>query len=176
MIETTCEEEIIEKLNTAPTVRGFFIAAVDVFSDSIDNLIKKVFRRDEFEVKTVVTRLLNESGPLNDLSNRLKFLFGLGVLPDDIYHDIEDIISLRNNLNQDAKQYKFTDINVINSLKKLRLVNKSNVIPFEQLDSNEDISDEFLQIQHQRQRQIIKSGLSLAIIDICVQLNSYEAK
>ncbi len=95
MADNINETEIIERLNSAPSVRGFFIATVDVFNDSIDGLVQRIFRKDNFAVQSVVGPLLQDSGPLGDLSVRLKLLFGLGVLPDDIYHDIEDIIKLQ---------------------------------------------------------------------------------
>jgi mannitol operon repressor len=39
------------------------------------------------------------------------------------------------------------------------------------LQADEDTDDELFQLQMQRQRQMIKSGLSLAIVDICNQLD-----
>ncbi|WED24833.1 MltR family transcriptional regulator [Vibrio sp. JC009] len=171
MSETISESEIIERLNAAPTVRGFFIAAVEVFNESIDALMQRVFRKDDFAVQSVVGPLLHDSGPLGNLSVRLKLLFGLGVLADDVYHDIEDIIKLKNTLNQDANEYDFTDPSVLNPLKKLRLVNQMGISHLETLEPDDDTDMEFFELQVQRQRQIIKSGLSLAIVDICSQLD-----
>lgn len=171
MIETISESEIIERLNAAPTIRGFFIETVEVFSESINSLIQRVFRKDDFAVQSVVGPLLHDSGPLGNLSVRLKLLFGLGVLPDDVYHDIEDIIKLKNALNQDANEYEFTDPQVLNSLKKLRSINQMGIIELEVIAQDDDIDLEFYQLQLQRQRQIIKSGLSLAIVGICNQLD-----
>jgi len=99
MTDNINETEIIERLNSAPSVRG-----------------------------------------LGDLSVRLKLLFGLGVLSDDIYHDIEDIIKLKNQLNSDASDYEFTDSNILEPIKKLNLVKNMGM------------------------------GLSLAIVDICNEL------
>jgi mannitol operon repressor len=171
MTDTISESEILEKLNAAPTVRGFFIAAVEVFHLSVDLLIQRVFRKDDFAVQSVVGPLLDDSGPLGNLSVRLKLLFGLGVLPDDIYHDIEDIIKLKNTLNQDANEYDFTDIAVLEPLKQLRSVNQMGITQLMPLQADEDTDDELFQLQMQRQRQMIKSGLSLAIVDICNQLD-----
>lgn len=114
--------------------------------------------------------LLQDSGPLGDLSVRLKLLFGLGVLPDDIYHDIEDIIKLKNQLNSDASDYEFTDPNILEPIKKLHLVKKMGMVQLEVNEPDDDIDLEFYQLQLQRQQQIIKSGLSLAIVEICNEL------
>ncbi|MDF5502064.1 MltR family transcriptional regulator, partial [Vibrio parahaemolyticus] len=111
-----------------------------------------------------------DSGPLGDLSVRLKLLFGLGVLPDDIYHDIEDIIKLKNQLNSDASDYEFTDPNILEPIKKLHLVKKMGMVQLEVSEPDDDIDLEFYQLQLQRQQQIIKSGLSLAIVEICNEL------
>ncbi len=170
MADNINETEIIERLNSAPSVRGFFIAAVDVLNDSIDGLVQRIFRKDNFAVQSVVGPLLQDSGPLGDLSVRLKLLFGLGVLPDDIYHDIEDIIKLKNQLNSDASDYEFTDPNILEPIKKLHLVKKMGMVQLEVSEPDDDIDLEFYQLQLQRQQQIIKSGLSLAIVEICNEL------
>ncbi|MBE4158514.1 MltR family transcriptional regulator [Vibrio parahaemolyticus] len=170
MADNINESEIIERLNSAPSVRGFFIAIVDVFNESIDGLIQRIFRKDNFAVQSVVGPLLQDSGPLGDLSVRLKLLFGLGVLPDDIYHDIEDIIKLKNQLNSDASDYEFTDPNILEPIKKLHLVKKMGMVQLEVNEPDDDIDLEFYQLQLQRQQQIIKSGLSLAIVEICNEL------
>lgn len=170
MTDNINETEIIERLNSAPSVRGFFIETVNVFNDSIDGLVQRIFRKDNFAVQSVVGPLLQDSGPLGDLSVRLKLLFGLGVLSDDIYHDIEDIIKLKNQLNSDASDYEFTDSNILEPIKKLNLVKNMGMVQLEVSEPDDDIDLEFYQLQLQRQQQIIKSGLSLAIVDICNEL------
>lgn len=132
--------------------------------------MQRIFRKDNFAVQSVVGPLLQDSGPLGDLSVRLKLLFGLGVLPDDIYHDIEDIIKLKNHLNSDASDYEFTDPNILDPIKKLHLVKKMGMVQLEVNEPDDDIDLEFYQLQLQRQQQIIKSGLSLAIVEICNEL------
>ena len=171
MAEQINETDIIERLNSAPSVRGFFITTVEVFNDAIDALIQRVFRKDNFAVQSVVGPLLHDSGPLGNLSVSLKLLFGLGVLPDDIYHDIEDIIKLRNQLNSDGSEYDFTDPQILVPIKKLNLVAKMGMVQLDVLEPDGDIDLDFYQLQLQRQQQIIKSGLSLAIVEICNELN-----
>jgi len=171
MTDTINETDIIEKLNQAPSVRGFFIAAVEVINSSVDVLIQRVFRKDDFAVQSVVGPLLDNSGPLGDLSVRLKLLFGLGVLPDDIYHDIEDIINLKNQLIQDANEYDFADQAVLEPMKKLRSADHMGIVQTGHIAPDEDGDDEFYLLQLQRQRQMIKSALSLSIVHICSQLD-----
>ncbi|NOI15301.1 MltR family transcriptional regulator [Vibrio hepatarius] len=171
MADKLNETEIIERLNNAPSVRGFFIAAVDIFNDSIDALIQRIFRKDNFAVQSVVGPLLQDSGPLGDLSVRLKLLYGLGVLPDNVYHDIEDIIKIKNTLNSDASDYEFTDPNILEPITKLNLVQSLGMVQLQVSEPDDDIDLEFYQLQLQRQQQIIKSGLSLAIVEICNELD-----
>lgn len=170
MADKINETEIIERLNSAPSVRGFFIAAVDVFDESIDALIQRIFQKDNFAVQSVVGPLLHDSGPLGDLSVRLKLLYGLGVLPDNVYHDIEDIIKIKNKLNSDASDYEFTDPNILTPIKQLNLVQTMGMVQLEVSEPDDDIDLEFYRLQLQRQQQIIKSGLSLAIVEICNEL------
>ncbi|NAX19482.1 MULTISPECIES: MltR family transcriptional regulator [unclassified Vibrio] len=171
MADRINESDIIERLNSAHSVRGFFITTVEVFNEAIDALMQRIFRKDNFAVQSVVGPLLQDSGPLGNLSVRLKLLFGLGVLPDDVYHDIEDIIKLRNQLNSDGAEYVFTDPKILVPIKKLHLVAKMGMVQLEVLEPDGDIELDFYQLQLQRQQQIIKSGLSLAIVEICNELN-----
>ncbi|BEI25033.1 MltR family transcriptional regulator [Vibrio fluvialis] len=172
MAEKINETEILERLNDAPSVRGFFIATVEVFNEAIDALMQRIFRKDNFAVQSVVGPLLQDTGPLGNLSVRLKLLYGLGVLPDAVYHDIESIIKLRNQLNSDGAEYTFTDPKIIAPIQALNLVKKMGMVQFNPLEEPDgDVDLEFYHLQLQRQQQVIKSGLSLAIIEICNELN-----
>ncbi len=173
MADNIQESEIIERLNEAPTVRGFFIAAVEIFEDAIDMLVQRIFRSDYLAVKAVINPLLESSGPLGDLSVRIKLLFGLGVLPDNIYHDIESFIQLRNQLNNDVYEYKFIDNKVIAAIKKISAVQTMGIAQFEQFaaEFSGDTSDEFYQLQLARQEQVIRSSLALSIVEISQSLN-----
>lgn len=102
---------------------------------------------------------------------RLKLLYGLGVLPDNVYHDIEDIIKIKNTLNSDASDYEFTDPNILEPITKLNLVQSLGMVQLQVSEPDDDIDLEFYQLQLQRQQQIIKSGLSLAIVEICNELD-----
>lgn len=165
------ETQIIERLNAAPSVRGFFITTVDVFEEAIDSLVQRIFRKDDFAVKSVVGPLLDATGPLGDLSVRLKLLFGLGVMSESIYQDINEIIRIRNQLNSDAEEYSFTDPFVVNAIKQLNLTDTMAMVQLEVMQPDDDVDLEFYQLQLKRQQQMIVSGLSLAIVEVCNELN-----
>ncbi|HGS4985432.1 TPA: MltR family transcriptional regulator [Vibrio cholerae] len=171
MAEKINESDILERLNQTHTVRGFFITTVDVLTEAIDALMQRIFRKDNFAVKSVVEPLLHDTGPLGDLTVRLKLLFGLGVITDEVFHDIEHLIKLRNQLNHDATEYQFTDPQILAPIKSLNLVKKMGMLHLNVVEPDDDIDLSFYHLQLQRQQQVIKSGLSLAIIQICNALN-----
>lgn len=171
MSDTVDETEVIEKLNSTTSVRAFIVVAVSVFNEAVEGLMQRIFRKDNFAVQSVVGPLLQDSGPLGDVSVRLKLLFGLGVIPDAIYHDIEDIIKLQNKLNADLSDLEFTTPDVLESIQKLRLIQKMGTVQFEILEPDGDVGLEFYQLQQMRQQQVIKSSLALAIVEICHELN-----
>ena len=88
-------------------------------------------------VQSVIEPLLNESGPLGDLSDRLKVLVGIGVVPCDIYHDIDYILHTKESLNIDIEEHNFTDTNIITALESLKLVNNQRIVPLELIESDE---------------------------------------
>ncbi|MCA2017962.1 MltR family transcriptional regulator [Vibrio tritonius] len=171
MVEQINESEILEKLNLAPSVRGFFITAVDVLTQSVDALMERIFLKDNFAVQSVVGPLLHDSGPLGDVQVRLKLLFGLGVISDKAFQDIEKIIKLKNSLNADGSEHEFTDTKVMNVIQSFYSIQKLGLPAFELIESDVEMDVEFYQLQLQRRQQMIKSSLSLAVIEICNALN-----
>jgi len=162
------EHEILEYLNTSLTVRGFFISAVDVFEQVIQTLIERIFLKNDFAVQSVVGPLLHDSGPLGELSVRLKLLFGLGVIPQDTYHDIDGMIRLKNLLNNDSSDYSFTDPIIVDAIQELHIAKSMNMAPFEPIAAAQDDVDlVFYQMQLDRKQLVIKSSLALAIISLC---------
>jgi mannitol operon repressor len=175
MPELNNEADIIEALNGAPAVRGFFNIAVNLLSRAVDALIQRLFRKDDFAVQHVVQPLLDESGPLGGILDRTKLLFGIGILSETVYQDIEDILRLQARLNQDIDEHTFTDRYFINSLQEMNLSAKI-MLPSLELAEPNGVSEEFNQLQLQRQQQVIKSGLSLIVVEICEQLNSHYSE
>lgn len=74
------ENQVLEKLNAGKTVRSFLIAAVELLAEALNVLVVQVFRKDDYAVKYAVEPLLSGSGPLGELSVRLKLMYGLGVI------------------------------------------------------------------------------------------------
>lgn len=165
------ENDILEYLNTSLTARGFFITSVDIFEQLIQTLIERIFLKNDFAVQSVVGPLLQNSGPLGDLSVRLKLLFGLGVIPNAVYHDIESMVKLKNSLNNDSQEYHFTDTPIANSIKSLHLAKNMNLDMFNPIEEVDDLDLGFYKMQLDRQQQVIKSSLALAIISLCEVLN-----
>ncbi|WEM44433.1 MltR family transcriptional regulator (plasmid) [Photobacterium sp. DA100] len=171
MAHSDQESDILERLNDAPTVRGFFITSVEVFDEAVESLIQRIFRKDDFAVKSVVEPLLSQSGPLGELSVRLKLLFGLGVVDDDVYHDIEAIIRLRDFLNKEGKEYSFTEPAILEPVKQLHMVQKMGVVLLDVAPPDDETDITFYQMQLARQEQVIKSAMALAVSGICGELD-----
>jgi mannitol operon repressor len=172
MPEKIEENEILEYLNTSLTVRGFFISCVEVFEQVVQTLIERIFLKNDFAVQSVVGPLLHDSGPLGELSVRLKLLFALGVIPHAIYQDIEDIIKLKRLLSNDGCEYNFTDQLIVDKIKKLNLAKNMGMVSFAPIfAADDDVDLVFYQMQLTRQQQVIKSSLALAILTICEALN-----
>ncbi|MGB2079047.1 MAG: MltR family transcriptional regulator [Vibrio sp.] len=168
--DTIDETQALEILNQAVNVRGFFMAAVDIIQQSVETLMKRIFLKDDFAVQSVVGPLLQQSGPLGDLSVRLKLLFGLGALPSEIYYDIIKFVEIRNFLNNEAVEYQFTDSAIMAQLKDIsKMQAYAYLTPTLDSDAEEDMA--FYQMQQERQHQMLKSGLCLAVIEICQALD-----
>jgi len=164
------ENEILESLNASLTVRGFFISVVDIFEELIQSLIERIFLKNDFAVKSVVGPLLHDSGPLGELTVRLKLLYGLGAIPHLVYQDIEGVIKLKNSLNNDVAEYRFTDPLVSDAIKQLSLSKNINMSVFDSLPED-DFESALYEMQLKRKQEVIKSSLALEVIAICEVLN-----
>lgn len=159
---------IYEKLNEAGSVRGFIITSVSIFDEAIDRLINRVFRKTDFAVKSVVDSLFETSGPLADLVIRLKVLLGLGLFEQQVFEDISHFIALKERLNDDEKDYDFSDEMIILFTQNLHFVADKTVLNFpdDSLPSNSLLS----QMKQQHKKRLLRSCLTLAVTDICDKL------
>ena len=162
---------IIERLNAASSVRGVVLLAVEIFETSLNELVQRVFRKDDHAVKYAVEPLLNTAGPLNDLMVRLKLLYALGIISQDIYQDMELLISLRDQLNRDGREFSFTSPETLEPIKQLHSIQKMGIVQLNTAppDKDEDIS--FYNMYMARQEQVIRSAFGLAIASMCSELN-----
>lgn len=165
----TNESLIYEKLNDVTSIRGFVIASVSIFEQSIESLINRIFLKNDFAVKSVVDSLLYQSGPLFELSIRLKLLFGLGVISHAVFDDINAFIKLKEQLNNNEQELNFTDQVIVQFLQQLHS-HTDNINPTLE-DLSQQNSDSLLyQIKLIRQQKLIRSYLILAISKIVEQL------
>lgn len=90
-------------------MRSFLMAAVDLLAEALNILVVQIFRKDDYAVKYAVEPLLVGDGPLSELSVRLKLVYALGVITRHEYEDAELLMALREELNHDGTEYRFTD-------------------------------------------------------------------
>lgn len=162
------EDPIYEKLNEATSIRGFITATVAIFDDAIDQLINRVFRKSDFAVKSVVDSLFETSGPLFDLSIRLKVLLGLGVISHEVFEDISGFIKMKDKLNNDEKEYQFIDGSIVDFAKSLNLLTEKDLLQFGEI--TEDPQSLIAQMKQMRHEKLLRSCLTLAISEIYQQL------
>ncbi|SEQ01092.1 MltR family transcriptional regulator [Basfia succiniciproducens] len=165
----TSEDPIYEKLNETTSIRGFITACVAIFDESVDQLINRVFRKTDFAVKSVVDSLFINSGPLFDLSIRLKVLLGLGIISHETFMDINAFIQLKEALNNDGKEYEFFDPIIISFIQGLNVRQDKS---FLNLDTKIDGTKDSLlyQVKVLRREKLIRSYLILSVTDLYAQL------
>lgn len=127
------ENRVLEKLNAGKSVRSFLMTAVELLAEALDILVIQVFRKDDYAVKYAVEPLLTGNGPLGDLSVRLKLIYALGVISRHEYEDAELLMALREELNYDGEDYRFTDDEILGPFGELHCV---AALPLRQPSSN----------------------------------------
>lgn len=162
------EDPIYERLNNVSSIRGFVTASVAIFDELVDQLINRVFRKNDFVVKSVVESLFETSGPLASLSIRLKVLLGLGVLSQEAFEDITAFMQLKDKLNEDTQEYYFSDELIVAFTHKLRLFKDKAMLPqHEPVEAPDSLVG---QMKIQRREKLVRSCLILTVMEIYQQL------
>ncbi|SMB82633.1 mannitol repressor, MtlR [Pasteurella testudinis DSM 23072] len=172
------EQSVYEQLNDILGLRGLITAAVNIFDHDVEQLMQRVFRKTDFAVKSVVDSLLGSTGPLADLSVRLKVLLGLGVLATETYHDIEHYLALKVRLNNESKEYALSSTLTLEFLRQLHSVADKTILQKIENDLQtaatgvQDNKDSLLlQVKTLRSEKILRSCLLLSVNTICEQLH-----
>lgn len=163
--------DILEQLNAVTTVRGAVLTAVELFENTLNQLVQRVFCKDDHAVKYAVEPLLNTAGPLGDLLVRLKLLYALGIITQDIYQDIERLIKLRNQLNSDGREFSFTSSETLEPIRKLHAIEKMGIPQLEATSPNKEDDLVLYNMYVARQEQVIRSAFGLAVASICAELD-----
>ena len=160
------ENRVLERLNAGKTVRSFLIATVELLTEAVNILVLQVFRKDDYAVEP----LLEGSGPLGDLSVRLKLIYGLGVISRAEYEDAELLMALREELNHDGNEYSFTDDEIIGPFGELHCV--AALPPTPQFD---DSDAELLAMQKLRYQQMVRSTMVLSLTELISRISLKKA-
>lgn len=164
------ENGVLERLNAGHSVKSFLIAAVELLAKAVDLLVLQVFRKDDYAVKYVVEPLLLGDGPLGELSVRLKLIYGLGVINRHEYEDCELLLALREELNNDTNDYRFTDDEILGPFGELHCVPAWPPRP----DFTRD--DETLRsMQQQRYLQMVRSTMVLSLTELIFRISHKQA-
>ncbi|MEA1062964.1 mannitol operon repressor MtlR [Erwinia sp. HR93] len=163
------ENRILERLNAGSSVRSLLIASVDLLAEAVNLLVTQVFRKDDYAVKYAVEPLLSGSGPLGNLSVRLKLIYGLGMISRREYEDCELLMALREELNYDGSDYAFTDDEILGPFGELHCVTTLPPAPA--------IGDDpaLLALQQQRYQQIVRSTMVLSLTELISHISMKKA-
>ncbi len=164
------ENRVLERLNAGRSVRSFLIATLDLLAEAVNLLVLQVFRKDDYAVKYAVEPLLLGDGPLGELSVRLKLVYGLGILSRHEYEDCELLLALREELNHDPTEYRFTDDEILGPFRELHCVLAWPPRP------NFTQDDEALRsMQQQRYLQMVRSTMVLSLTELIARISHKQA-
>lgn len=175
MVDTQAfENRVLESLNAAQSVRDFMLMAVELLAEAVGMLMLQVFRRDDYAVKYAVEPLLSGSGPLGELSVRLKLIYGLGMISRREYEDTELLMALAEELAYDQQAYRFTDDEILGPIGEFHCIPALPSPP--QLPVGGDADDQLLTaMQQQRYQQMVRSTLVLSLTELIANIRLKKA-
>lgn len=166
------ENRVLEKLNAGKTVRSFLMTAVELLAEALDILVVQVFRKDDYAVKYAVEPLLTGNGPLGDLTVRLKLIYALGVISRHEYEDAELLMALREELNYDGNDYRFTDDEILGPFGELHCV--AILPPAPTFLKPGEADESLIAMQRQRYQQIVRSTMVLSITGLIAHISNQQ--
>ncbi|KMW74671.1 transcriptional regulator [Photorhabdus luminescens subsp. luminescens] len=163
------ENQLLERLNKRTEVKPFIQEVIHLITGAIDQLMLKVFRKDDYAVKYAVEPLLQGDGPLGELAVRLKLVYALGAISREIYEDIELFLALNATLQQEQQRYEFTDDEILGPVRMLHCM---GVLPeMMRFDQPEDVIDQqLIDLQKYRYKQMVRSSLVLAVTALVAEI------
>lgn len=164
------EADVLEVLSETNNAHEFSMVCYDVLEDAVDILLQNVFRKDDYAVKYAVSPLLDNDGPLWNLDVRLKLLFGLGLLSQSLYEDIEKFTLLKGVTQEFEDDLPFTSAEFIACLNEISAVTRIMPIEFDVSLFDSSMPDLYA-MQMNRQKERIRSILILAITDVVKELH-----
>ncbi|AHG85563.1 MltR family transcriptional regulator [Bibersteinia trehalosi] len=167
----TEHNDFIEQLSEKDNIHAFLALCCQKIADQIDCLIERVFRKQDFALKSVVDSLFEHQGPLADLSVRLKVLLGLGVISVECYQDLslllraEQIVKKEHSLTfaspqvlKFAERLNLADVQQINGLiQSFPTLNDPNSLQY--------------QMQQMRIEKMVRSCLILTVVELLEALD-----
>lgn len=166
------ENRVLEKLNAGKSARSFLMTAVELLAEALDILVIQVFRKDDYAVKYAVEPLLTGNGPLGDLSVRLKLIYALGVISRHEYEDAELLMALREELNYDGEDYRFTDDEILGPFGELHCV--AALPPAPTFLKPGEADESLIAMQQQRYQQIVRSTMVLSITGLIAHISNQQ--
>ncbi|OOH88870.1 MltR family transcriptional regulator [Pasteurellaceae bacterium 15-036681] len=157
-------DDFIEQLSQVPSVRGFLALSAQQFAQQVELLIQRVFRKDDFALKSVVDSLFEHQGPLAEMPVRLKLLLGLGVVSPELYEDINTLLEMKIKMSDEIEEHTFSSPFVMAFAKRLHhidLFQITELMKHQLLIENKDSMQ--LQMQQLRMERVMRSSLILAI-------------
>ncbi|MBP2846319.1 MltR family transcriptional regulator [Dickeya oryzae] len=167
------ENRVLESLNASKTVRSFMLMAVELLAEAVSLLMLQVFRKDDYAVKYAVEPLLSGSGPLGELSVRLKLIYGLGMISRKEYEDTELLMALGEELTHDEHEYRFTDDEILGPVSELHCVSSlPQPIPSPGVEPDDAL---LAAMQQQRYQQMVRSTLVLSLTELIAGISLKKA-
>ncbi|EKT55679.1 MltR family transcriptional regulator [Providencia sneebia] len=164
------ENEILERLNQNLSIHLFIQEVIVLITESVDQLMLKVFRKDDYAVKYAVEPLLEGDGPLGQLSIRLKLLFALGAISREVYEDIELLLALNEVLSSDeTKRFSFIDDEILGSIEMLHCINPLPKMMLFNLPEDQ-VDLQLVDLQKERYQRMVKSSLVLSVTSLIAQI------
>ena len=118
------QEDILSDVLNTESDRGCVLVGASI----LDNMLEKVIKHNLFlgatgARKEAVNSLFEVNGPLSTFWSRIQFGYAIGIIKNTMYHDLEVIRKLRNEVAHNIYKIDFSNKKISNKTESLILAN-----------------------------------------------------
>ncbi len=166
------EAELLEVISQADNASSVMSAAYHALDDAVGALTQRLFSHNDCNVQFVIDPLMNNNGPLGDMTVRSQLLLGLGVIDKESYDDLSMFVYLKDWFEKSSNhEVDFTEPTLLSKLREIKAIKRTMPIDYDP-SMLAGLSESMLGMFIDRHNQKVQSTVVLAITDLVSQLRS----
>ncbi|WP_026971328.1 MltR family transcriptional regulator [Aliagarivorans marinus] len=162
---------VIDLIANLPTLRGCLVSSIGHLEELLHEALNQMFQGNDDATRYVTAPLLEQQGPLADMTVKARLLVALGRIESDVFEDMEKLAKLRDLTVYSPEELTFSSPSVLDALGQLSHFDKSLLPLFEQRLAQAPDDDSLRGQYLETVNKSIRSALALTIATLSQKIS-----